>query len=88
MTLETLRMQVYQTHTQRGSFDMVMRGIQRSELSERTKERLPNCNQALTTLRNANFLLDYWRCEDGALDSIHGGYGFRLGDGARVEWDD
>ena len=81
-------LQVYQKHTQRGAFETVMRGLQRSKLSIRTKEHLPGLPQALTTLRNANFLLDYWRCDGEALESVRGGYGFRVNAESRVEWDD
>jgi hypothetical protein len=56
-------------------------------LAERTRARLPSQSQVLTTLRNANFLLLYWR--NHAPNSLSGAFGFRSHpDTGAVEWDD
>ena len=56
-------------------------------LAERTRARLPSTAQVLTTLRNTNFLLLYWR--NLAPDSLNGAFGFRTRpDTGHIEWDD
>ena len=61
-----------------------------TRLSEKTRARLPSLAQVRTTLRNANFLLQYWRGllvgSDSSIDPRHG---FRENPATgAVEWDD
>ena len=61
-----------------------------TRLSEKTRARLPSLAQVQTTLRNANFLLQYWRgLLVGADSSIDPRHGFRENPATgAVEWDD
>ena len=66
-----------------------MQGLQRSKLSASTKAKMPSDQETLTTLRNANFVLTYWRTAwtPRELDSMDG-FGFRYTQNRTVEWDD
>jgi hypothetical protein len=43
------------------SFQMVFDTLQRSKLSQRTRDSLPNISRITCTIRNVNWLLKYWR---------------------------
>ena len=83
---------LYRNHVSKGSFADVMGALTTTpSLSKRVKDKFPLQSQVLTTLRNANFILQYWAANDPmAPDSLAPGlYGFRMGaDSNRVEWDD
>lgn len=66
-------------------FDAVMGSIKASKLSDRTKASLPSFGRAVCTIKNANFILEYWNGHRP--DSMKPQYGFRDVDG-RVVWDD
>lgn len=82
---------LYRAHVDEGPFkDVICRLTTTPSLSKRLREKLPSESQALTTLRNANFLFKYWAADEPeAPDSmIKGLYGFRMGERGKVEWDD
>lgn len=77
----------YRTHVRNGSqnFASVMAVLSASRLSQRTKASLPSLQRAICTVKNANFILDYWTGQDP--NSMDPGFGFREHDGV-VEWAD
>ena len=64
------------------SFDGVMGAISNSKL--KSKDKMPSRNRCIATIRNANFILKYWRAEE--VDCM-AGHGFRL-EGIEMMWDD
>ena len=59
---------------------------QASKLGQRNKALIPTDSRIVCTLRNINFLMAYWLTFEPprAIES----FGFRLGNGGVVEWDD
>ena len=49
-----------------GSLDGVLGALQRSKLSEKTKAQLPSKLRVEATIRNANWVLQYWECRQPA----------------------
>lgn len=75
----------FQNHIlNRGALPSVLDALQASKLGAKTKDRLPSEKRVLTTVRNAQFLLQYWSGQPA--DAME--YGFRVGEGGHVQWDD
>ncbi len=84
--VELLYAEAFPKHIDPFSRRSVWSQAQASELGPRNKALIPTDARIVCTLRNINFLMEYWlafrppeRIED---------YGFRIGDGGAVEWDD
>ena len=76
----------YKTHTcGLRDFRSVMGALAASKLSARTKQYLPSLERVRCTVRNANFILDYWLGHSPK--SMDPNYGFREVDGV-VVWAD
>ena len=69
-----------------GSFEATMATLRASRLGSRTKQLLPSEGRARCTLRNANFILQYWSGDSP--DSLAREFGFREGAAGCVEWDE
>lgn len=52
--------------------------LSKSSLAQRTKESLPNLDRILCTVKNVNWVLKYWTCEDYP-DPVQPMYGYSLG---------
>lgn len=69
-----------------GAFGNTMAKLRASRLGERTKQLLPSESRASCTLRNANFLLQYWTGVNP--HSMAQEFGFREAPSGQVEWDE
>jgi hypothetical protein len=59
------------------SLESVLRGLQRSKLSEGTKQKLPSVERMRVTLRNVMWVIKYWKTENGQMETPEDGrYGF------------
>lgn len=78
---------VYGSHVKntQGLFSSVMKELDSSKLSSKTKSMFPSYERAVCTAKNINFLWAYWN--NCAPDSLEGKFGFRER-GDAVEWDD
>ena len=55
----------------------VLTQLQKSKLSEGTKKKLPTEERVLTTLHNLNWVVQYWRMENGIVDTpLDGHFGY------------
>jgi len=69
-----------------GSFETTMAKLRASRLGSRTKQLLPSDARAGCTIRNANFILQYWSGKSP--QSIAREFGFRESASGCVEWDE
>jgi hypothetical protein len=69
-----------------GCFEDTMAKLRASRLGGRTKRLLPSKGRARCTLRNANFILQYW--SENNPQSVAPEFGFREGAAGCVEWDE
>lgn len=69
-----LYMGAYQKHVHDVPPDLglVLGAMQRSKLADKTKSRLPTAARVDTTIRNINWLLQYWRCAQPVRDAASG----------------
>jgi len=56
--------QIYAKHCQGNSMEMVLSSLIKSKLSENTKKKLPSIQRVDATVRNANWVLIYWQCNE------------------------
>jgi hypothetical protein len=80
----------------------ILNSLQRPQckLSQRTKKNLPSCAQIVATVKNINFVLDYWKCrqpvqstdevtwDNSSCFADYLQYGFKLGRGGAVQYED
>ena len=67
----------FSKHTQsRKGARAVLSELQASGISERTKATLPTPERLEATVRNVNWVLQYWRCEE-CPDPVDANYGYR-----------
>ena len=60
-----------------GSLEHVLRGMQKSKLSDGTKQKLPSMERMGVTLRNVAWVIKYWGVENGQVETPEDGrYGF------------
>jgi hypothetical protein len=84
--IELLYSEVYPKHIDPFSRASIWHQAQVSKLGARNKALIPTDGRIRCTLRNLNFLMEYWlafRAPDRIQD-----YGFRVSDNGTVEWDD
>jgi len=84
--VELLYAEAFPKHIDAYSRRSVWSQAQASKLGPRNKALIPTDGRIMCTMRNINFLLNYWlafeapkRIED---------FGFRVGEGGVIEWDD
>jgi hypothetical protein len=79
----------YPNHTDavRSGYNGVAAKIQGSKLSERTKRLMPTRERMIATVRNVNWVLQYWRCEE-VEDPIQERYGFQTLSNGKVAYTD
>ena len=59
------------------SLETVLKGLQKSKLSDGTKQKLPSMERMHVTLRNVKWVIRYWEMENGAMETPEDGqYGF------------
>jgi hypothetical protein len=60
-----------------GGLEAVLKGLQRSKLSDGTKEKLPSVERMQVTMRNVQWVIQYWEMENGTVETPEDGeYGF------------
>ena len=61
-------------------YRVVLAQIQGGSLSQKVKDSLPSAERAEATVRNVNWVLQYWRCEPSPPDPVLNGaqFGYRL----------
>ena len=60
-----------------GGLESILNGMQRSKLSEGTKQKLPTMARMRVTLQNVSWVIRYWEMENGAVETPDDGqYGF------------
>jgi hypothetical protein len=84
--IELLYAEVYPKHIDPYSHASIWHQAQVSKLGERNKALIPTNGRIRCTLRNLNFLMEYWlafRAPEPIQD-----YGFRVSEDGTVAWDD
>jgi len=71
----------FQNHTKtRLGLATVLADLHASKLSTKTKSTLPDVSRVTCTVRNANWVLQYWRCDEGACpDPLQPIFGYAIG---------
>jgi hypothetical protein len=60
------------------SLESVLLEIQASGISQRTRDSMPSVGRMACTVRNANWVLAYWTCQNPPPDPLQPAYGFML----------
>jgi len=69
--------QKFPSHVEsRRGIRLVLSELERSKISQRTKDTLPTPERIETTVRNVNWVLQYWTCAP-APDPLDDAYGYR-----------
>ena len=84
--VELLYAESFPKHIDPFSRRSVWSQAQVSKLGERNKALIPTDARIVCTLRNINFLMTYWLVFEPPLRIEE--YGFRVGAGGVVEWDE
>ena len=84
----TIYCRLFTAHTRAVSATLAttLASMTASRLAPRTKTLLPSLGRALCTLKNANFLLQYWG--EAEPDSMDPRFGFRVDATGAVDWDE
>ena len=84
--VELLYAETYPKHFDPFSRTNIYKQAQGSKLSPRYKALIPTDARIICTLKNINFLMEYWLLFQPPADIT--AFGFRLGGDGAVEWDD
>ena len=60
------------------SLESVLLEIQASGISQRVRDSMPSAKRISCTVRNANWILSYWTCENPPPNPLQAAYGFTL----------
>lgn len=72
----------FRRHAKGNTLDAVLQSLQSSKLSNKTKGELPSTLRVEVTVRNCNFLLEYWMCKQPRKIQVDG-----QDEGAAPKWD-
>lgn len=63
-------------HSQKTDLQSCLSQLQSSKLSQSLKGKLPDLNKVQTTIKNVNWVMEYWKCETAYPNPINPMYGY------------